>query len=156
MAAIPAMKRPVSFFLAEYEAFDHFGYLLAFLSLAPPFLVAIQAAVYGTLRLAAGSGFKGLQRPAQLAGSVLLGQLLNELLNLVLKNLVFRSQRPASDVATSDFGMPSSHAQFMAFLLASFPPVTRRLGTFLKWPACLEFGLIAAAFFGSFLIAFGR
>ena len=149
------MKRPVSFFLVEYEELDPLGYLLAFLSLTPPFLVAIEAAVYCTLLLALPR-VKGLrQQPAHLAGILLLGQLLNELLNLALKNIL-KGQRPHSDVYTSDYGMPSSHSQFMAFLMASFPKLVRRLGRFLKWPAIAEIGLIVSAFFGTFIIAIGR
>lgn len=152
------MKRPVSFFLAEYEDSDPLGYLLAFLSLTPPFLVAIQATVYGTLLLlvgAPGPFHRTLRKPAQLAGMVLLGQLLNELLNLALKN-VLRSPRPVSEAFTSDYGMPSSHSQFMTFLMASFPALSRRLAKQLKWPFILQLSINTAAFFGTFLIAFGR
>ena len=154
------MKRPVSFFLVEYEDLDAFGYILAFLSLTPPFLVAIQATVYCTLLLVlthtrSRSQTPGLRSPAQLAGILLFGQLLNELLNLVLKNIL-RRPRPDSDVLTSDYGMPSSHSQFVAFLMASFPHLVGRLGNALKWPPFIQPLLTSAALLGSFLIAFGR
>lgn len=151
------MKKPVSFFLVEYDHLDHWGYLLAFLSFTPPFLVAIQAAAYVTLLIASKSAQgRRLRNAANFAGTLLLGQLLNEILNLVLKN-GFRQPRPSSLSNYKDFGMPSSHAQFMAFLAAIFPStasaVTRKI---LKWPIIPSLAINAACYLGTALIAYGR
>eukprot|EP01097_Dermamoeba_algensis_P006089 TRINITY_DN383_c0_g1_i1.p1 TRINITY_DN383_c0_g1~~TRINITY_DN383_c0_g1_i1.p1 ORF type:complete len:244 (-),score=51.88 TRINITY_DN383_c0_g1_i1:279-974(-) len=43
-----------------------------------------------------------------------LGQLLNEALALTLKELI-KQPRPHTDLLLKDYGMPSSHAQFMSF-----------------------------------------
>jgi dolichyldiphosphatase len=151
------MKTPVSFFLVEYNQADHVGYLLAFLSFTPPFLVAIETAVYCTL-LAASRNVRtrSLRQPAQMAGYLLLGQLLNEIFNLVLKN-VLRQPRPSAITNYRDYGMPSSHAQFMAFLAAIFPrlsfKITRKL---LKWPWPFTAAANLACFAGTLIIAYGR
>lgn len=67
------MKKPVSFFLAEYEHTDPFGYLLAFLSFTPPFLVAIQTSVYFTLLVVSNvnRGLKSCNRASILAGKTI-------------------------------------------------------------------------------------
>ena len=155
------MKKPVSFFLVEYDSFDHFGYLLAFLSFTPPFLVAIQTAIYFTL-LACGQVLrsKSCQRAALVAGKLLLGQLLNELLNLALKNTLKQSRPIPSEFLHNyhykDYGMPSSHSQFMAFLLASFPSLASQICRLLKVSLFLEAAIISASFIGTALIAYGR
>lgn len=150
------MKKPVSFFLVEYDHLDPFGYLLAFLSFTPPFLVAIQTTIYLTLVLAAKSiRNSNLQRASLLAGKLLLGQLLNELLNLGLKN-AFRQPRPESSSNYSDYGMPSSHSQFMAFLLAIFPSLASQVCKSAKFPKFLSASIISSSYLGTALIAYGR
>lgn len=150
------MRKPVSFFLVEYEALDSIGYLLAFLSFTPPFLVAIQTSVYFTLLITAHTlRSKGCQRAALIAGKTLLGQLLNEVANLVLKNIL-RHPRPSNLSGYKDYGMPSSHSQFMAFLVAIFPALARHFCRLLKLSTYIEALLIAASFLGTFLIAYGR
>lgn len=150
------MRKAVSFFLVEYEELDSFGYLLAFLSLTPPFLVAIQTSVYFTLLATAHSlRSKSCQRAAFTAGKLLLGQLINEVGNLVLKN-VLRQPRPSNLSGYKDYGMPSSHSQFMAFLVAIFPLLAQQFCRLLKLSRFIEFLIIAASFLGTFLIAYGR
>lgn len=156
---IPAqMKKPVSFFLVEYDHLDSFGYLLAFLSFTPPFLVAIQTTIYFTLLLTAKSTSKPAKcrNAAQIAGKLLLGQLLNELLNLTLKNTLQHPRPPANVSDYKDYGMPSSHSQFMAFLVAIFPSLAARLCKSFKVPLFFTFSIISASFLGTFLIAYGR
>ena len=151
------MKKPISFFFVEYDHLDHWGYLLAFLSFTPPFLVAIQTSVYVTLLITSKSTrTRGFRIAADRAGKLLLGQLLNEILNLVLKN-VLRQPRPSTLSNYKDFGLPSSHSQFMAFLAAIFPSsadfVVRKI---LKWPQFFSLTINSACFLGTFLIAHGR
>lgn len=86
----PRMRTAVTFFLVEYETNDPVGLLLAWLCFAPPFLVAMQTTVFVTLWLSARGG-----RSVHLAGWLLAGQLTNEALNLVLKNVI-RQERPDS------------------------------------------------------------
>lgn len=152
------MKKPVGFFLAEYETSDPLGHLLAFLSFTPPFIVAMQSAVFCTLLLCS-SVTEEVVGASNLAGKLLLGQLLNEASNLTLKNLI-RQARPLNNIyhnyIYTDYGMPSSHSQFMAFLVAIFPFLVGRLFKFMKWSRFLELLLITAAYLGTFLIAYGR
>ena len=152
------MRKPVSFFLAEYEALDQFGYLLAFLSFTPPFLVAIQTATYLTLFITAQVlRSRSCQRAARIAGILLLGQLINEVANLILKN-VLRHPRPSNSSLSGykDYGMPSSHSQFMAFLSAIFPTLASKVCHLLKWSLFVKVSIILASFVGTFLIAYGR
>ncbi len=140
------MKKAISFFLVEHEQGDIFGFLLAWCCYAPPFIIAIQTAVLMTLLLQSRTTVSGRSgkpsRAIKLASMLLLGQLLNEALNLVLKNII-KQERPESrfririklllqltllylctyvdNHGFKDYGMPSSHSQFMAFLAVSFP-----------------------------------
>ena len=84
---------------------DPIGFVLAFISLTP-FAVFV---AFVTLVI-----FK-----RELDTIVFVsGQLLNEVLNILLKN-IFREPRPLKHVQTEEairtFGMPSQHSQFMAF-----------------------------------------
>ena len=73
--------------------------------LSQPFLLPFAVLVaQATLIFFTGNGF---------AISMLIGQLANEALNAVLKR-VFAAPRPNVTDRT-DFGMPSSHAQFIVF-----------------------------------------
>lgn len=56
--------------------------------------------------------FLVIQQRSVAVGYALLGQLLNEALNVVLKHTI-QQKRPS--FLGSGYGMPSSHAQFMAF-----------------------------------------
>lgn len=89
-----------------YDEGDALGLVLAFASLAPQAVVIAQAAAL----LAAETP----RRRVALA-RLLAGQLLNQALSIALKH-VFRSGRPSSS-ARIDYGMPSSHAQFVAYLV---------------------------------------
>ncbi|KAJ3094804.1 hypothetical protein HK100_006013 [Physocladia obscura] len=89
----------VTFF--EYAADDAIiGQLMALLSLTPVFLMVS----YATIICA---------RRDLYAAAACAGQLLGELINDVLKN-IFREPRPTTFLG-SGYGMPSSHAQFMAY-----------------------------------------
>lgn len=150
------MKKPVSFFFVEYNHLDPIGYILAFLSFTPPFLVAIQTSIYLTLLLVAKTPKnRNLQRASLLAGKLLLGQLLNEILNLTLKN-AFRQPRPSTISNYSDYGMPSSHSQFMAFLVAIFPSLAAQVCKAVKMPKFFTVAIISASYLGTILIAYGR
>lgn len=95
---------PLSISYFTYGKDDHLGCFLALACLLPILFIAAQT----TLVLFLNSTSQ------KLAALFLTGQLLNELLNLVLKHAL-RGERPGTAVRT-DWGMPSSHAQFMAFL----------------------------------------
>jgi dolichyldiphosphatase len=108
---VPAIKRPrdskvvplsISYF--THRKGDRLGFLLALACLLPILFTAAQTALVLILH---STGQK-------LAALFLIGQLLNEMLNLVLKN-VLKGERPGTAIRV-DWGMPSSHTQFMAFL----------------------------------------
>jgi dolichyldiphosphatase len=87
-----------------YTEGDRLGQVLALASLLPVFIVV------GYLTTI-------LVRRELLVLSMLLGQCINELLNAVLKDAI---QQPRPTGAPSDeWGMPSSHSQFMGFFCAS-------------------------------------
>lgn len=93
------MRKAISFFLVEYEAGDLIGLLLGWFCFVPPFVIAIQTAVLVSLwlqSLTTVSGRSGKPNQAvQLAAYMLFGQLLNEALNLLLKNSI-KQPRPNS------------------------------------------------------------
>lgn len=84
----------------QYMEGDGLGPMFALLSLFPIFIVVMQTTIILSRREVAGILF-------------LLGQLLNELVNLVLK-LAIKESRPHSHLG-SGYGMPSNHGQFMGF-----------------------------------------
>ncbi|KAJ2245490.1 hypothetical protein GGH97_002827 [Coemansia sp. RSA 475] len=84
----------------QYQDGDHFGELLALVSLAPIFIIVAETTIVFSRR--------------EITGILLLcGQLLNELFNLVLK-LAICEPRPHEHLGDG-YGMPSSHSQFMGF-----------------------------------------
>lgn len=85
---------------------DCVGALLALSCLLPILFIAAQSTLVVALHPDA--------QLRRLSASVLLGQLVNELANLVLKRAI-RQSRPDGAIR-NDYGMPSSHAQFMAHL----------------------------------------
>ncbi|KAK4529452.1 hypothetical protein CCYA_CCYA01G0309 [Cyanidiococcus yangmingshanensis] len=99
---------PFSLFLIEYHPNDPvFGRVMALCSMLPQLLfVAEVTAVYC------------LRSPHAL--SLAIGQLSNELLSYTLKRLCKEPRPPVWRLETDAFGWPSSHAQFMAFLLTFF------------------------------------
>lgn len=94
---------PLSISHFTYKRGDYLGCFLALACLLPILLIAAQTTLVLFLH----------STSQKIALLFLIGQLLNELLNLVLKH-VLRGERPGAAVRT-DWGMPSSHAQFMAF-----------------------------------------
>ncbi|KAJ2785080.1 hypothetical protein GGI15_002055 [Coemansia interrupta] len=84
----------------QYQQGDHVGLVLAFSSLIPIFLMVVETTIILSRREIIGVMF-------------LLGQLLNEAFNLVLK-LAIRENRPNPHLGDG-YGMPSSHSQFMGF-----------------------------------------
>ena len=126
----------------EYESADRFGFFFALLSSAPIFLLVAQASLF-------------LSRRDLGTLALILGQLLNELLNSILKRTI-REPRPphASSYADGSFGMPSSHAQF-SFFLASYAALWAASG---RWRAGRAWALLVAcaAPIGAALIAYSR
>jgi len=99
------MRVPIQLFYVTYEQGDFLGFLLALASLTPMLVVVAQVtAVIIT---------ESSQRRCW-AIWLLLGQILNEIINLILKR-IFRQSRPITSDRL-DYGMPSSHAQFSVFL----------------------------------------
>ncbi|KAJ2322114.1 hypothetical protein IWW51_004277, partial [Coemansia sp. RSA 2702] len=97
----PRLK-PFSLTHFQYQDGDHFGMLLALISLAPIFLIVSETSII-------------LSRREMASILLLLGQLLNELFNLIIK-LTIREPRPHEHLGDG-YGMPSSHAQFMGFFV---------------------------------------
>jgi dolichyldiphosphatase len=96
--------KPFSWTYVQYAEGDLVGYLLAGLSLLPFVILSAVSA----LVIVNGSGE---------ALAMLAGQLFNEGINAALKPLLSVPRPLGSDRA--DFGMPSSHAQFI-FYSATF------------------------------------
>jgi dolichyldiphosphatase len=95
--------QPFGLSYVQYMRHDTVGMVLAAASLIPfVVLVAYVAALYAT-------------RDVRLL-SALVGQVLNEAFNFVLKNII-REPRPVGCLGSGK-GMPSSHAQFMGFVTA--------------------------------------
>lgn len=100
-----ARLRPFGWTYVVYADGDRVGHILALFSMAPVFIIV---ALVTTLA----------QRRDLATLAMLSGQLLNELLNLLLKSLI-REERPNTlHQYAPRFGMPSNHAQFMGFTAA--------------------------------------
>jgi dolichyldiphosphatase len=93
---------PLEWFVIEYTRGDLLGWICAWFSLMP-FVILI---VLGTLCL--------FRRDIHII-HILMGQVMNEGLNLIFK-FYWRELRPNNK--RKDYGMPSSHAQFMGYILA--------------------------------------
>lgn len=78
------MKKFLQFTAVSYEMGDFLGYLLAWCSLIPQTLLVAQVTAFITAET--------LKRQRRV-GSMLLGQVTNEILNKILKNLI-RQPRP--------------------------------------------------------------
>jgi dolichyldiphosphatase len=112
------MPKYLQFTAVAYEEGDALGHALAWASMAPHVLLVAQLTALVLAETAARR---------RLALRVLAGQVANEGLNLVLKR-VLREPRPAAATRT-DYGMPSSHAQFVAYFLVVFCSVAVSWGT---------------------------
>lgn len=95
------MKKPFSLTYVEYEEGDLFGFFLCLFSLLPNFLIVM----YVTLICS--------QRNLHTVFA-LIGQLLNEGVNYILKYHMFSQKRPVG-TDRQDPGMPSNHSQFIFF-----------------------------------------
>lgn len=95
------MLKSLSLTHVEYTEGDIIGKILALITLSPIFFIVS----YTTLIL--------VNRQSQTI-CLLLGQLLNELINYILKQYI-KQERPG-DLGTG-YGMPSSHSQFSCFLM---------------------------------------
>ncbi|XP_072285329.1 dolichyldiphosphatase 1-like isoform X1 [Pyxicephalus adspersus] len=99
-----AQWRPVSFTHVEYPAGDVYGQLLAYLGLSPVFILVS----FVTLII-----FKRELHTISFLG----GLVMNEGVNWLIKNIV-REPRPCKGThttITTEYGLPSSHSQFMWF-----------------------------------------
>ncbi|XP_063792554.1 dolichyldiphosphatase 1 [Pseudophryne corroboree] len=102
--SLSAQWRPVSLTHVEYPAGDVYGQLLAYLSLGPIFILIS----FVTLII-----FKRELHTISFLG----GLVMNEGLNWLIKNIV-REPRPCEGThttVTTEYGLPSSHSQFMWF-----------------------------------------
>jgi dolichyldiphosphatase len=124
------MNKPLSITYVQYQKGDIIGELLAYSSLAPVFTIVSFTALFVMNRNIRTMYF-------------LIGQLLNEAFNLVLKHLI-KEERPADLLGDGSYGMPSSHTQFMWFfttystmyLMRRIPPVKLR-----RWRGLVLFAL---------------
>ncbi|ORX52959.1 PAP2-domain-containing protein [Piromyces finnis] len=111
-------RKPVSLTYVVYEKGDILGFILAYSSLCPIFLIVAYTSII-------------LSRRELIIIFTLIGQLLNEVFNGIIKNII-KEPRPESNfqihdlffffniiftnqAAISGYGMPSSHSQFMFF-----------------------------------------
>jgi len=139
-AGMYAPHRPFGLTQCSYPANDPFGPLVCLVTLSPVYLMVALVVLLASRRDLA-------------TGALLLGQLLNEGLNYLLKNWL-RQPRPPSMAPSFGgpvYGMPSNHAQFVGFLAAYLclwaavcwraPRLLRRLATL---AALLAAGAVAA------------
>ncbi|KAI8321722.1 dolichyldiphosphatase [Martensiomyces pterosporus] len=87
----------------QYQAGDPIGMFLALISLFPIFFIVMETTIVLSRREVAGV-------------LLLIGQLLNEAFNLVLKEVI-QEDRPHFELGDG-YGMPSSHSQFMGFFIS--------------------------------------
>ncbi|MEE6505563.1 hypothetical protein FKM82_005561 [Ascaphus truei] len=102
--SIAAQWRPVSLTHVEYPAGDISGQLLAYLSLGPIFILISFVTLITFKRELHTISFLG-------------GLVINEGVNWVIKNII-REPRPCEGthtIITTEYGLPSSHSQFMWF-----------------------------------------
>lgn len=102
---------PLSISHVSYVQDDSLGKLLALASLAPMLIFVLEVAFII-------SSHHSMSK-RKVAIMLLVGQLLNEGLNILLKEY-FKEPRPLGSDKT-DYGMPSSHSQFMGYLAAIAP-----------------------------------
>ena len=119
---------PFYFTYVTYVKGDYFGYLMAIACLAPH---AITIALFSFLISLPSGG-----RLRKHIGMVLIGEILNEGLNKVLKHWI-KEPRPMNE--RIDYAMPSSHSQYAGYISlvgwkvlsrnsAVIHPMIRRLG----------------------------
>ncbi|XP_039432555.1 dolichyldiphosphatase 1-like [Culex pipiens pallens] len=102
LESTPIEWQPITLTLVEYPKDDLLGKLLAWISLAP---------------LGIGAGFVALILFRRDLHTIVffIGTLVNESINMVLKHWI-QEPRPVSRAQVwNEYGMPSSHAQFMFF-----------------------------------------
>eukprot|EP01124_Arcella_intermedia_P025243 TRINITY_DN4477_c0_g2_i1.p1 TRINITY_DN4477_c0_g2~~TRINITY_DN4477_c0_g2_i1.p1 ORF type:complete len:192 (+),score=21.06 TRINITY_DN4477_c0_g2_i1:19-594(+) len=107
MERVVGSRVPFFYTMVTHAVGDRLGWVMSLFSLVPVFLiVSLVTLVFS----------KGLSRPSrEMTIYMLLGLLLNELVNHFLKHHVFEEPRPIGTEKT-DYGMPSDHAQFMSYL----------------------------------------
>ena len=136
---MPPPLRPFSLTHVEYEEGSRLGLACALLSLAPPFAVAVHAALLASRR-------------DQHSAALLAGALLNVAANGALKRAA-REPRPPAPLlrhpdGADEFGWPSAHAQF-AFFYAAYAALWALSGRwrvrFFAWRALVAAGGVAAA-----------
>ena len=99
-----ASFRPFSLTYVVYQENDNLGKLLALFSLAPVFIV-----VSLTTLIASRRDLRTI--------SLMLGVLINEVINYILKTALQEARPSISNVDfIPKYGMPSNHSQFMGFL----------------------------------------
>jgi dolichyldiphosphatase len=134
-----APLRPFSLTHVEYEEGSRLGLACALLSLAPPFCIAVHAALLASRR--------DLHSAALLGGA-----LLNVAANSALKAAAREPRPPAAQLRQPDggdeFGWPSAHAQF-AFFYAGYAALWALSGRWRVrlpvWRALVAAGGLAAA-----------
>ncbi|KAI0228053.1 Dolichyldiphosphatase 1 [Lamellibrachia satsuma] len=135
--------RPLSLTFVEYPSGDLIGYILAWYSLLPIFIL-VGFATLIVFRRDLHTMF------------YLFGILLNEVSNWILKHTIKELRPHQRGRLTTEFGMPSSHAQFMWFfstylsfcLFIRFHHNNVWLENAWKYATCI--GSILVAFFASY------
>lgn len=150
------MKTFINLSTVHYDEGDVVGALLAYSSIIP---LGVMVAEIVAWILAESN------KTSWISSSVLIGQLLNELINISIK-VIIKEERPTFNggcvnTSRSDYGMPSSHSQFMAFftvVLFYLLPLSQRLERkrkqipFLFETAFLRSGLLVL----SVIVAYSR
>lgn len=161
MAAGPP-RRALSFFYITYETGDLLGYVCAWSSVIPAFYVSFLTLSLINLLLSPGllsdrvSPWPWPETRRSLSkflGAQILGCVGNEVLARVLKSIL-RHPRPL-DSDRVEFGMPSSHAQFVAFVLvytvvltAHLPKTLSLLGVWVGWAGVTALVSFARVYLG--------
>ncbi|PRP75941.1 hypothetical protein PROFUN_01657 [Planoprotostelium fungivorum] len=129
--------------LVFYEEGDPLSLILAIFTLAPLFIVG---------------GFVAaliVRRELQML-YFFIGQLLNEVFNMVLKKVI-REPRPpgAGKLGKTSYGMPSDHAQFMFFfaMFVTLLTLTKRISFPNKF---VRAGVISSVYLLSVIVAYSR
>lgn len=168
------MRIPLSTLYITYEQSDRLGYLMAWTSSIPYFILFFMIAmviiywIHISINNLQVINTKSLQNSTSIwiwheespiiffrwLLSSLLGQICCEILAMILKE-IFKSERPIlSDRIHIDYGNPSSHTQFIAFFVTIY--LLRLISRWNRTPKAISF-IFASILIGLIpLVAFSR
>lgn len=139
------MKKLLNLSAMWYDDDDPLGAVMALLGLIPILIVTSEAVLAATTTSTTHSMSYFL---------LFLGQLANEMLNLLVKGML-RIPRPITAPST-DYGMPSSHGQFIGFFLGAWP-VLQGTGRLPGMASILPVWMVVfLAWIGGLLVCYSR